>query len=87
MEPEEHARRVSKIIAKAWIDEGFKARLLADPATTLKEEGLEISPGVKVQIVEDTANVQHLLLPAKPSTEELSEVLMTDVTRFAVARR
>jgi hypothetical protein len=45
MKPEEHARKVTKIIAKAWMDEGFKARLLSDPMATLKEEGVEIPPG------------------------------------------
>jgi hypothetical protein len=79
MKPEEHARKVAKIIAKAWTDERFKARLLTDPSTTLKEEGVEIPPGVEVRIVEDTAYVHHFLLPGKPSSKELSDEQLTDV--------
>jgi hypothetical protein len=73
MHQEEHAKKTQKIIAKAWMDEGFKQRLLSDPSTVLKEEGVEIPPGVEVRIVEDTANVHHLLLPMKPSRMELPD--------------
>jgi hypothetical protein len=79
MKPEEHARKVTKIIAKAWMDEGFKARLLSDPMATLKEEGVEIPPGVEVRIAVDTDNVRHLLLPMKPAGEELSDAQLADV--------
>jgi nitrile hydratase alpha subunit len=73
MKYEENARKIEKIIAKAWMDEGFKQRLLSDPAASLKEEGVEIPPGVEVRIVEDTDSVQHLVLPMKPSSKELSD--------------
>ncbi len=59
MKDEEQVRNIHKVIAKAWTDDGFKVRLLSDPATLLKEEGVEIPPGVEVRIVEDTVNVQH----------------------------
>ena len=79
MKREEHARKVTKIIAKAWLDEGFKARLLSDPMATLKEEGVEIPPGVEVRIAVDTDNVRHLLLPMKPAGEALSDAQLADV--------
>jgi hypothetical protein len=44
MKYEENARKIEKIIAAAWIDEGFKQRLLSDPAASLKEQGVEIPP-------------------------------------------
>ncbi len=37
----EERKDYAKIIAQAWVDEEFKARLLADPATVLKEHGIE----------------------------------------------
>lgn len=82
MEPQERARKVAKIIAKTWIDEGFKAKLLADPAATLKEEGVELSPGAEVRVVEDTPNVHHFVLPAKPAGQEVSEEQLADVVGF-----
>jgi len=41
------------IVARAWADEKFKKRLLADPARVLKENGVQFS-GRTVVIVEDT---------------------------------
>ena len=77
MTPEEYGRKISKIIAKAWIDDGFKQRLQSDPAKTLKAEGVEVSPGIEFRTVVDTARVRHLLLPLKPtgelSVEQLEE--------------
>jgi hypothetical protein len=83
MNMQEQARKVEKIIAKAWMDEGFKQRLLSDPTATLKEQGVELAPGVEVRIVEDTVNVQHLVLPAKP-IGELSEEVLSQVAGGAI---
>ncbi len=82
MEPEVHARKVAKIIAKTWIDEGFKARLIADPVTTFKQEGFEVSPGTEVRVMEDTANVHYFVLPTKPIGQEVSEEQLADIVGF-----
>ena len=69
-----------QIVAQAWRDEAFRKRLLADPAAVLKEQGLEVPPGVQVLVVEDTEQVIHLTLPRQPaspgevSDEELATV-------------
>jgi hypothetical protein len=73
MEPEERTKKINKVIAKAWLDEGFKKKLLADPNGTLKAEGVEVSPDVQIHIAEDTAKVHNLVLPLKPSTDEVSD--------------
>jgi len=80
MKPEDQARNIQKVIAKAWMDEGFKQRLLADPATTLKKEGVETSPGAEVRVVEDTDKVNYLVLPMKPSSAELSDEALRQVS-------
>jgi hypothetical protein len=54
----------SQLVARAWADPDFKARLLADPAAVLKEHGLEVPPGVEIKVVEDSAKVLHLPLPS-----------------------
>ena len=79
MEHEQHARKIEKIIAKAWMDEGFKQRLVADPAKTLKEQGVETPAGVKVQVVENTAKMQYLVLPMKPPSAEMSDEQLKQV--------
>ena len=52
------------IIAKCWEDEAFRKRLIADPGATLAAEGVLLPDGVSVAVVEDTASVRHLVLPA-----------------------
>jgi nitrile hydratase alpha subunit len=62
-----------QIVAKAWQDEGFKKRLLADPAPVLQEHGVTLQRGAKVKVVENTENLHHWTLPVKPSQDELSD--------------
>lgn len=76
-------KKVSKLIAKSWADEGFKKKLMADPAATLKAEGVDLSPGVSYKIVENTDKVVHLVIPAKPtdlSEDDLDQVSAGDCT-------
>ncbi len=63
----------SRIVAKAWADEDFKKRLLADPVTVLNENGVAVLPGLKVFVSENTDDEIHLTLPPRPDESELSE--------------
>src|SRR4051812_29274800 len=67
MTNEEQAKAIGKVIAKAWADEAFKARLLADPAVVLAAEGVPMPAGVSLRVIENTATVINLILPAKPT--------------------
>ncbi len=72
---EERARVYSRIVAKAWADEAFKQRLLADPKATLQAEGLTFPEGAEVRVTEPTDQLYYFPLPPKPaglSIEELS---------------
>ena len=73
MEQEKRAKTIQKIIAKAWMDEGFEQRLLSHPAAVLKEEGVEVSPDVELRVLESTAKVRYFVLPAKPSESSIEE--------------
>lgn len=73
MNQQEQARKMQKIISKAWMDEGFKKKLLADPSAALKDEGVEIPKGIEIRAVENTDKVLHVVLPKKPSSAELSD--------------
>jgi len=69
--------KMSQVIAKCWADEGFKRKLLEDPATTLKAEGMELPAGQSIKVLEDDDKVRHLVIPAKPtelSDEDLDKV-------------
>jgi hypothetical protein len=63
----------NQIVAKAWGNEMFRSKLIRDPLGTLKQEGVDLPPGVSVQVVEDTEKVVHFVLPKKPAGGEQAE--------------
>jgi hypothetical protein len=67
------ARTWGQVVARAWSDEGFKRRLLAEPGAVLREQGMDVPSGVEVRVVENTGRVAHLVLPPRPAEGELSE--------------
>jgi len=62
MSPPEDSQ--SRVIALAITDPIFRKRLVADPTATLRAAGVQVSDDLEVRVVEDTANVVHLVLPA-----------------------
>ncbi len=74
MNQEEEAKAFQRIIAKAWMDDEFKGRLTSDPATVLREEGIEVPQGVELKIVENTDEVVHFVLPGKPPGVTIEEL-------------
>jgi hypothetical protein len=70
----------SQVVGQAWADDSFKHRLFANPTATLKEYGMDMPSGLQVKVLEDTEEVPentgtivHLVLPARPSDEDLLE--------------
>ena len=67
----------AQIVSKAWADPAFKAKLLADPMTALKEAGHTVPAGLVVKAVENTDKQVYLVVPAKPrelSDDQLNKV-------------
>lgn len=73
MKHEEQTMRIQQIVSKAWVDDVFKYKLLSDPAKVLRSEGVSIPQGVEIRIVQDTDNVRHVVMPVRPSLQELTE--------------
>ena len=87
MDREEFQKAYGKVVAKAWSDEDFKAKLLADPMTVLKENGLAIPEDVEFRVVENTEEIVHLILPPEPAgqlSEEELEVVAGGMIRFDI---
>jgi hypothetical protein len=73
MTKEEQGKKIGQIIAKAWADEAFKKRLLADATVVLKEEGVDVPEGMEVKAVENSEKVFHLVIPPKQASGELGD--------------
>ena len=85
---DEQTKAYGRVVAKAWSDEAFKQRLLADPGAVLKAEGVALPEDAELRLVENTDNLVYLTLPAKPSAlsdEQLGQVAGGVVTCFLFA--
>ncbi len=52
----------------------YRARTVSDPRGVLGEFGVEIGEDVAVRVVDSTADIRYLVIPARPEgTEDLSE--------------
>ena len=72
MNQEEREKQYGQLIAKAWTDDEFKARLKADPRATLAEVGIEPPAGLEIEVLESTPGKAYLVIPPKP-VDELSD--------------
>ncbi len=53
----------AKVVARAWVDSEFKARLLADPRAALAEMGFNLPEETPhLAVVENTDDVHHLVV-------------------------
>jgi hypothetical protein len=69
MNKDELSKKWAKVIAKAWADERFKEKLLKNPAQTLKEMGIDLPAGQKIEIHSQSDKIIHLVIPQKPKGE------------------
>lgn len=66
----------AEIIAKAWKNEAYKQELLENSKAVMEAEfGREFRPEVTVEVLEESENSLHFVLPIPPQVEveELSE--------------
>jgi len=72
------------IITKCWGDPAFKQQLIANPVGILRNEGVAVPDGIKVNVVENTANEFTFVIPPEPS--ELSDEALEDVAGGNVSK-
>lgn len=84
----ESQKALSKVVAQAWLDEGFKERFISETVAVLRENGLTLPNGVTVRVNEnssagslmnadinvDSNQVYEISLPSKPTELTDSEV-------------
>lgn len=79
VQPANWQKQWGMIVAKAWSDDELRQRLIDDPAGVLREHGIEVPYDIELKVMEDTAEVRHLVLPASPSGELSDEDLTCSV--------
>ena len=52
----------ARLVARAWVDPGFKARLLSDTKAAAQELGIDASGPVEFVVVENTPRVHNLIV-------------------------
>ena len=52
----------AKLVARAWVDPGFKARLVADPKAACAEMGIDATAINEFVVLENTEKVRHMVV-------------------------
>ena len=52
----------ARLVARAWTDPEFKARLIGDTAAVLEEWGIAMERGPRVRVVENTDHVHNVIV-------------------------
>lgn len=61
----------SQVVAQCWMDPQYQARLVREPEAVLREAGLSLPAGIKVQVIADTPAQQTLVIPPPPAAGEI----------------
>ncbi len=80
-------KRGAKVIARAWVDPDFKARLLANAAAAIKEFKFEGNATGHLQAVENTETVQNIVVCTLCSCYPFSILGMSPVWYKSAAYR
>lgn len=75
---QDYAKQYGKVMARAWGDSAFKAKLLANPTDVLRANGVQIPTGMEVRLYENSEKVVYLPMMKKP-TDTLSDEQLEQV--------
>ena len=64
---------MGQLIARAWADPGFKARLLSNPSEAVKECNIDLPSNLHLKVHTNSDSELHLVIPAAPATVVASE--------------
>ncbi len=61
----------NQLVAMVWANRSFRARLLNDPRSALKELNVHVSAELQVKVIEEGSNTMTLVIPAEPEEGDL----------------
>jgi hypothetical protein len=70
----QQVKQYGKIVARAWTDDAFRQRLLADPKGVLAEFGIPSNANREIRVVENSEDVFYLVLPQKPGNLSADQI-------------
>ncbi len=73
---QESQKAVSKLVARAWLDEVFKERFISEPTAILKENGLTLPSNVEVRVNEQTLGETLTSTSASPNSNLVYEITL-----------
>lgn len=76
---ERHARQYGELIAKAWSDDAFKARLIKNPKAAMAELGIATLAGVEIEVLEGSTKKAYFVIPPEPD-EPIDDL---DITAYS----
>jgi nitrile hydratase alpha subunit len=54
----------ARLVARAWSDEGYRARLRSDPRGAIEEEtGITVPESITIEVLEETPEQAYLVIP------------------------
>ena len=56
--------RLLSVIASALEDEKARKKLVSDPKSVLTDAGLKLRPDLQVEVLQNSRNLLHIVLPA-----------------------
>ncbi|WP_232731650.1 hypothetical protein [Kamptonema formosum] len=93
--PQDIGNQVSKLIARAWLDEKFKAEFIANPRQILEEAGIDVPDGLEVRI-DESANIWSVqesedgsgavwTIPLPPKLADVTDEQLTDLIQGRIS--
>jgi hypothetical protein len=73
-------KKYAQLVARTWLDEEFKQRLIDNPEDVLKEQGFDVPEG-GAQVTIDSDRL-HLDLRSKPASLEGAEMSVEQLTEI-----
>lgn len=72
----------AEVIAKAWKDDAYRARLIADPETVLSEAGAKVPDGLKVTVLANSPTIAHAVIPYAERWEDVEETFFEGLRKI-----
>ena len=67
----------ARVVARAWVDPAYRARMVREPRVLLREMGLDLPEDVEIRVWDSSAESRYMVLPERPAgTESLDEAAL-----------